>query len=181
VAPTVITSRWPAFLKRALNDALRQVGDLQGQRELLDRRYDRLQSYGRFNRYQGGDQVACWPLQRDGRPWRRPLPISRRIAAGGGFLAWRRFHCAAGWLVPKKWPGQVQPYTFTMACRRQAMTLSGIASVLRATSHTADGQTREWSARRQAKVPEDAARRARYKAFEAVALVDYAQAAILKT
>ena len=36
-----------AFLKRALNDALRQVGDLKP-RELLDRRYDRLQSYGRF-------------------------------------------------------------------------------------------------------------------------------------
>ncbi|MBC7682432.1 MAG: acetyl-CoA carboxylase carboxyltransferase subunit alpha [Ferruginibacter sp.] len=37
-----------AFLKRALNDAYRQVGDLKV-KELLDRRYDRLQSYGRFN------------------------------------------------------------------------------------------------------------------------------------
>ena len=37
-----------AFLKRALNDAWRQVADLKG-RELLDRRYERLQSYGRFN------------------------------------------------------------------------------------------------------------------------------------
>ena len=36
-----------AFLKRALNDALRQVADLKP-RELLDRRYERLQSYGRF-------------------------------------------------------------------------------------------------------------------------------------
>jgi acetyl-CoA carboxylase carboxyl transferase subunit alpha len=36
-----------AFLKRALNDAYRQVADLKV-RELLDRRYDRLQSYGRF-------------------------------------------------------------------------------------------------------------------------------------
>ena len=36
-----------AFLKRALNDAFRQVSDLKG-KELLDRRYDRLQSYGRF-------------------------------------------------------------------------------------------------------------------------------------
>ena len=36
-----------AFLKRALADAYRQVGDLKG-RELLDRRYERLQSYGRF-------------------------------------------------------------------------------------------------------------------------------------
>lgn len=37
-----------AFLKRALNDAWRQVADLKV-RELLDRRYERLQSYGRFN------------------------------------------------------------------------------------------------------------------------------------
>jgi acetyl-CoA carboxylase carboxyl transferase subunit alpha len=35
-------------LKRALNDALRQVLDLKP-KELLQRRYDRLQSYGRFN------------------------------------------------------------------------------------------------------------------------------------
>jgi acetyl-CoA carboxylase carboxyl transferase subunit alpha len=34
-------------LKRALNDALRQVSDLKPQ-ELLDRRYARLQAYGRF-------------------------------------------------------------------------------------------------------------------------------------
>jgi acetyl-CoA carboxylase carboxyl transferase subunit alpha len=37
-----------AFLKRALNDAWRQLGDLKT-RELLERRYERLQSYGRFN------------------------------------------------------------------------------------------------------------------------------------
>src|SRR5690349_2779983 len=37
-----------AFLKRALNDALRQVSDLS-LRELLERRYERLQSYGRFS------------------------------------------------------------------------------------------------------------------------------------
>jgi acetyl-CoA carboxylase carboxyl transferase subunit alpha len=36
-----------AFLKRALGDAYRQVSDLKV-RELLDRRYDRLQSYGRY-------------------------------------------------------------------------------------------------------------------------------------
>jgi acetyl-CoA carboxylase carboxyl transferase subunit alpha len=36
-----------AALKRALADALRQVNDLKV-KELLDRRYDRLQSYGRF-------------------------------------------------------------------------------------------------------------------------------------
>ena len=36
-----------AFLKRALIDAYRQVSDLKT-RELLDRRYDRLQSYGKF-------------------------------------------------------------------------------------------------------------------------------------
>jgi len=35
------------FLKRALGDAYRQVGDLKVQ-DLLDRRYARLQSYGRF-------------------------------------------------------------------------------------------------------------------------------------
>jgi len=37
-----------AFLKRALNDAFRQVSDLKP-KELLERRYERLQSYGRFN------------------------------------------------------------------------------------------------------------------------------------
>src|SRR5207245_7120710 len=36
-----------AYLKRALNDALRQVSDLKP-KELLQRRYDRLQSYGRY-------------------------------------------------------------------------------------------------------------------------------------
>ena len=36
-----------AFLKRALTDAYRQVSDFKV-KELLDRRYDRLQSYGRF-------------------------------------------------------------------------------------------------------------------------------------
>ncbi|MCE4553601.1 acetyl-CoA carboxylase carboxyltransferase subunit alpha [Pelomonas cellulosilytica] len=35
-------------LKRALSDALRQVSDLKT-RELLDRRYERLQAYGRFS------------------------------------------------------------------------------------------------------------------------------------
>jgi acetyl-CoA carboxylase carboxyl transferase subunit alpha len=34
-------------LKRALNDALRQVSDLKP-KDLLQRRYERLQSYGRF-------------------------------------------------------------------------------------------------------------------------------------
>jgi acetyl-CoA carboxylase carboxyl transferase subunit alpha len=34
-------------LKRALNDALRQVSDLKP-KELLQRRYERLQSYGRY-------------------------------------------------------------------------------------------------------------------------------------
>ena len=36
-----------AFLKRALNDAFRQVSDLPA-RQLVQRRYERLQSYGRF-------------------------------------------------------------------------------------------------------------------------------------
>jgi predicted PP-loop superfamily ATPase len=47
VVPTAITSRWRPFSSGALGDAYRQVGDLKG-RELLDRRYERLQSYGRF-------------------------------------------------------------------------------------------------------------------------------------
>jgi len=42
------TKQMAAFLKRALNDALRQVSDLKP-KELLARRYDRLQSYGRFS------------------------------------------------------------------------------------------------------------------------------------
>ena len=37
-----------AFLKRALNDAFRQLGDLPT-RQLVQRRYDRLQAYGRFS------------------------------------------------------------------------------------------------------------------------------------
>jgi acetyl-CoA carboxylase carboxyl transferase subunit alpha len=37
-----------AFLKRALNDAWRQLADLKP-KELQDRRYERLNSYGRFN------------------------------------------------------------------------------------------------------------------------------------
>ncbi len=36
-----------AFLKRALNDSLRQLGDLKP-KELLERRYERLRAYGRF-------------------------------------------------------------------------------------------------------------------------------------
>jgi acetyl-CoA carboxylase carboxyl transferase subunit alpha len=41
------TKQMAAFLKRALNDALRQVIDLNP-KELLQRRYERLQSYGRY-------------------------------------------------------------------------------------------------------------------------------------
>ncbi|MDQ6681197.1 MAG: acetyl-CoA carboxylase carboxyltransferase subunit alpha [Pseudomonadota bacterium] len=41
------TKQMAALLKRGLGDALRQVADLPT-RELLDRRYERLQSYGRF-------------------------------------------------------------------------------------------------------------------------------------
>jgi len=47
VAHTAITSRWRHFSKRALNDAGASLSDLKV-RELLDRRYERLQSYGRF-------------------------------------------------------------------------------------------------------------------------------------
>jgi len=42
------TKQMSSVLKRALNDALRQVSDLKP-KELLQRRYERLQSYGRFN------------------------------------------------------------------------------------------------------------------------------------
>ncbi len=41
------TRQAAAFLKRALGDAFRQISDLKV-RDLLDRRYERLQSYGRF-------------------------------------------------------------------------------------------------------------------------------------
>lgn len=41
------------FLKRALTDAYRQVGDL-GLTQLLERRYERLQSYGRFTDTKAG-------------------------------------------------------------------------------------------------------------------------------
>ncbi len=41
------TKQMAAFLKRALGDALRQVVDLKP-KELVQRRYERLQSYGRF-------------------------------------------------------------------------------------------------------------------------------------
>jgi acetyl-CoA carboxylase carboxyl transferase subunit alpha len=41
------TKQMAAFLKRALGDAWRQVSDLKT-KELLERRYERLQGYGRF-------------------------------------------------------------------------------------------------------------------------------------
>ncbi|MFN4004827.1 MAG: acetyl-CoA carboxylase carboxyltransferase subunit alpha [Hylemonella sp.] len=43
-----------AFLKRALGEAYRQVADLKP-RELLDRRYERLQSYGRYTDTKAGN------------------------------------------------------------------------------------------------------------------------------
>jgi acetyl-CoA carboxylase carboxyl transferase subunit alpha len=46
-----------AFLKRALGDAYRQVADLKV-KELLDRRYERLQSYGRFTDTKADSKVA---------------------------------------------------------------------------------------------------------------------------
>jgi acetyl-CoA carboxylase carboxyl transferase subunit alpha len=42
------TKQMAAFLKRALNDGLRQVSDLST-KDLLKRRYERLQAYGRFS------------------------------------------------------------------------------------------------------------------------------------
>jgi acetyl-CoA carboxylase carboxyl transferase subunit alpha len=46
-----------AFLKRALGDAYRQVADLKV-KELLDRRYERLQSYGRFTDTKADSKVT---------------------------------------------------------------------------------------------------------------------------
>jgi acetyl-CoA carboxylase carboxyl transferase subunit alpha len=46
-----------AFLKRALGDAFRQVADLKV-KELLDRRYERLQGYGRFTDTKADSKVA---------------------------------------------------------------------------------------------------------------------------
>ena len=42
------TKQMGAFLKRALGDALRQLSDLKP-KELQDRRYERIQSYGKFS------------------------------------------------------------------------------------------------------------------------------------
>ena len=42
-----------SFLKRALADAFRQVSDLKP-KELVDRRYERLQSYGRYTDSKAG-------------------------------------------------------------------------------------------------------------------------------
>jgi acetyl-CoA carboxylase carboxyl transferase subunit alpha len=42
------TKHMAAYLKRALGDSLRQLGDLKP-KELLQRRYERLQAYGRFS------------------------------------------------------------------------------------------------------------------------------------
>ena len=42
------TKQMAAYLKRALGDSLRQLGDLKP-KELLQRRYERLQAYGRFS------------------------------------------------------------------------------------------------------------------------------------
>ena len=44
-----------AFLKRALGDAYRQVADLKV-KELLARRHERLNSYGRFNDTKAGSK-----------------------------------------------------------------------------------------------------------------------------
>jgi acetyl-CoA carboxylase carboxyl transferase subunit alpha len=47
------TDQMVAFLKRALGEAWRQVADLKP-KELLDRRYERLNSYGRFTDTKAG-------------------------------------------------------------------------------------------------------------------------------
>jgi acetyl-CoA carboxylase carboxyl transferase subunit alpha len=47
------TDQMVSFLKRALGDAWRQVADLKP-KELLERRYERLNSYGRFTDTKAG-------------------------------------------------------------------------------------------------------------------------------
>src|SRR5450432_2449393 len=64
------TKQMAAFLKRALNDAFRQVSDLPV-KDLMQRRYERLQSYGRF---------SDTPSARAGRG--RRLPSLSPTAAG---------------------------------------------------------------------------------------------------
>ncbi len=49
------TKQMAAFLKRGLGEAWRQLADLKP-RELLDRRYERLQSYGRFTDTKAGSR-----------------------------------------------------------------------------------------------------------------------------
>ena len=70
-----------AFLKRALDDALRQVERPAAASELLQRRYERLQTYGRFN-------DTTEPLTR-GRRRRR----ARRRASPSAAAAIRRRCC----------------------------------------------------------------------------------------
>jgi hypothetical protein len=74
-----------AFLKRALGDAFRQVSDLKV-KELLDRRYERLQSYGRFT-----DTKADSTRRRPARPGRHAATLERDgLAFTGRCWACRR-------------------------------------------------------------------------------------------
>jgi hypothetical protein len=93
-----------AFLKRALNDAFRQVSDFKV-KELLDRRYDRLQSYGRFTDTKADAKAVS----------KRAQPPSlagagadlrlrcRWVAYSGGADSTALLLAAAS-----RWPGQVQ-------------------------------------------------------------------------
>ncbi len=64
-----------AFLKRGLTDAWRQLSDLKV-RELLDRRYERLQSYGRFTdtKADSSDASAAADRRAERRVERRAVP-----------------------------------------------------------------------------------------------------------
>ncbi len=66
-----------AFLKRGLTDAWRQLNDLTV-RELVDRRYDRLQSYGRFTdtKADAADTSAAADRRAERRVERRAVPRS---------------------------------------------------------------------------------------------------------
>ena len=79
-------------LKRALQDALRQVTDLSPS-ELLERRFRRLMSYGKFRRV--NSRLICRPASRraGGNCRRRP---GVRVSLSGGLDSTVLLHLLAG-------------------------------------------------------------------------------------
>ena len=107
-----------AFLKRALNDAFRQVSDLKV-KELLDRRYERLQSYGRYTDTKPTPKSGRG-RRRNGRRTDHPIPLTAlnsfyRLPIGVAFsaaLTQRPVRRRAGWT------GAVTRYTYTRPAAR---------------------------------------------------------------